>query len=106
MLSGLVPAMLKGSEPAALAFPEKKIELLPPLSLADIGRVKPSETFNEGRRFFHRPAPQALSSARPRSQMPVFVPKDDVNWHLRILALDPTVDFKLIVKDPGPETVK
>lgn len=101
-LSALCPVVLLGSEISALTFPEKRIELLPPLSLADVARVKPLETMTEARKFFYPPNPQPLPRANSRSQMPILVPKDDVNWHLRILAPDPTVDYKLIVKDPSP----
>lgn len=109
LLCALFPAALMGSELPVAPFPEKKFDLLPPLALADAARAKtPEVVFNEAKSFFYRATPRTPSVAKPRSRIPILVPKDDVNWRLRILAPDPAVDYKLIIKDPvsGPTPAK
>jgi hypothetical protein len=35
--------------------------------------------------------------------MPIFEPSDAVDYTLTVAPPDPTVDFKMVVKDPGPK---
>jgi hypothetical protein len=108
LLCALFPTALMGGELPVAFLPEKKFDLLPPLALADAARAKSPEVLNEAKSFFYRATPRTPSVAKPLSQMPILVPKDDVNWRLRILAPDPTVDYKLIIRDPvsGPTPAK
>ena len=99
--------LLAGVPSPVLPFPEKKIDLLPPLSLAEIGKQKTFTDLNdEAPRFSYRTAPRVESSSKSLSQMPILVPKDDVKWHLRVFAPDSSVDYKLIVKDPNSKPDK
>jgi hypothetical protein len=94
-----------GAPAPALSFPPQKRDL-PPLTLGEMakGVVNPVPHFNDTLRF---PAvePPRQTRVRSISQMPIIVPRADLDPKM-IKAPDPTVDYKLIIKNPAAESVK
>jgi hypothetical protein len=84
-----------------------KIGEIPALSLSELLKTGPLLLWNEKTTVTAaRPRPVSQSEKKFGSRMPVIPPPTGVDHKMLVAAPDSSTDFKLIVKEPGVESVK
>jgi hypothetical protein len=104
LLFALLPIVAAAANSPSLAFPDQKIGL-PPLSLGEIAASAPRGEMGNLRAWFRSKAPSAVSAKKYASNMPILVPRADIDPAM-VKAPDSTTDYKLIVKAPNVESTR
>ena len=103
-LLALSPFSTSATDVASLAFPPRKIGV-PPLSLSEIGKHGPVDFLADARVWFRRQSPPVRVASKLVSNMPVIVPRADVDSKM-VVKPNFSIDFNLIMRIPDVEPSK